>query len=384
MKDRKQPADEAVQFYPGKIQQYKGGHAFLVLMTVDIANWVISLCEENFRKVPIKTLAKYVRDMAADVWTPNFSDNIVIFRKADGSLSCRNGQTRAHAIAKTGKPQYVMLCITDCEPNDQNYDSGQVRMAVDVVRKVTGWKGSTRDVALSRKLMIQQGVPRGGMTHMMIANAYIQYQQAIDFVLAGVRHNDWRVLTTPILAAMVRGYYEGNLARVREFRDQLISGKHPGGDPDDGARLLKNLLSNRKVSKNEEFETQCEKALAMFLTGQPAGNYETHSLPRLSHPGALLQKLPPYKGVGAVSGGGVQWDPETHIGKVFSIFEKHPRIFLAAPAILEEYKNTFDDPIRDNTIFWYCKRLLKHDPRFVRAQSQPGQGASKLRVKFVP
>jgi hypothetical protein len=77
---------------------------YAVLVTPDLARYLLTFNHPNNRNRTQRRVALYARDMDADMW--QFSPEPVLF-STTGVLM--NGQNRLMAVTETGKPQWLML-----------------------------------------------------------------------------------------------------------------------------------------------------------------------------------------------------------------------------------------------------------------------------------
>jgi hypothetical protein len=231
---------------------------------------ILAKHNRNYRKAKATTVRKCADDMRRGDWTPNYADNLVVYR-CGGKVYVHNGQHRLAAVLESGVTIQMMVVVTDNETCAGNIDMHPPRAPKDVFLGDLGIDDG-RAPSLARILIVQQGGHRAETSMAKKKRAYLQYADGIRFVMANTPGK--KGVTTPVMAAAVRAYYSvTDTDRLAEFLVQMAHATHTGPS-DDAARILRNTILTRKMSE-DEVARKAEAALYKFMNRTPCSSLVT-------------------------------------------------------------------------------------------------------------
>lgn len=255
-----------------QIKRFNPGQPVTVLITPDLANQLLGLCDRNYRYLRSSWVQQYARQMSIGKWEMNFSANIVICRNGDGQLHLMDGQHRMAAVAESKVAcNFMLVLVDDPDYHDEVVDVNKVRSALDDFRK----HGiiDHRVAPVARLLLIQEGIRKEFVTRDMIMEGYFQYQEAIDSMLkhAPSKTFGWRA---GLNAAIVRAWFRYDEEIISNFCRKVVSVEFSGPE-EAGAKYVYMNIQDGATSRGfpQDFDFRCEAGFYYFAEGK-------HAMPR--------------------------------------------------------------------------------------------------------
>lgn len=215
------------------------------------------------RRLREPTVDQYARDMKADNWERK---PVAVCFDDTGKLG--NGQHTLNAIAKSGKPQELLVARNVPRKAIAMMDRGLVRTLNDVANFL-GAEVESRAAGVARTL---KWGPRdhGAKSFDELLEAYQDHAEVIDLVCAAAPKTAG--MNAAMLAVCAKAAYTRDRAKIQRFLQVLRTGMVDGEHESAAIRLRdfgRSLRGANSQALREETYNKTMSALSHFLDGKP-------------------------------------------------------------------------------------------------------------------
>lgn len=247
--------------------EHKGIKMYWMMVSPATAKTFMASNATN-RRLDIRTVDSYARDMAAGRWPP--CPDAVCFLP-NGALG--NGQHRLSAIIKSGADVELLIATNVPEESIAAMDRGRKRTATDFAHFI-GDDASARDFSIAR--IVEFG--RSDISNVRVRtydeliDAVNKHRDAINFVLSYSKGKK-RGFNAVVLAVVARAFYTRQTSRLQEFLSVLESGLCESA-ADSAAITLRDFLHSVKNNRGNSlgrlvYYDKTQSALRSFLDFRP-------------------------------------------------------------------------------------------------------------------
>ena len=228
-------------------------------------DWALSVVTErnnNNRNVRDDRVERYIRDLLEGNW--EVINNGIGFYK-DGTLA--DGQHRLWAIVESQQTVDLIVVFGMAKSAIAKIDEGAARSTKDVATMM-GLDATNTRLSVTNYVLeyrnIRKTTPRGEQIAF-----YERHKDAVDFVVTRVKKH--KVTKAPVLAAIMRAWYNVDRDRLARFCEVLDSG-FPNDKIEHSAILLREFLlrnNNNSGPFRAEMYRKTEAAVSAFVESRP-------------------------------------------------------------------------------------------------------------------
>lgn len=241
---------------------------FPCMVDAALASALLESNQDN-RKLRPSIVHKYASDMAMGKWrmTP-----VAICFDQDDRLG--NGQHTLSSIAKTGRPQLLLIAINVPRESIAMMDVGLNRTFQDIAHFV----GADFDSPCSAIAKIMRfGKPAGGakssMSFELVLSVYQHHKQAIDFAINATNGTKVTGVNAITRSVVAMAWYTQDHDRLIEFMQCLKTGIINGAGDTAAAKLrdlfMKTSIQGAGGTGRQEVFMKAKTALEHFLARNP-------------------------------------------------------------------------------------------------------------------
>lgn len=231
-------------------------------ITPDWALEVVTERNNNNRNVRDDRVERYIRDLLDGNW--EVINNGIGFYK-DGTLA--DGQHRLWAIVESQQTVELIVVFGMAKTAIAKIDEGAARSTKDVATMM-GLDASNTRLSVTNYILeyrnIRKTTPRGEQIAF-----YERHKDAVEFVVSRVKKH--KITKAPVLAAVMRAWYNVDRDRLSRFCEVLDSG-FPNDKIEHSAILLREFLlrnNNNSGPFRMEMYRKTEAAVSAFVEARP-------------------------------------------------------------------------------------------------------------------